>query len=150
MGIEMHKDDLIHSEGDTNPDLPAGVIVDNRLPGFSAYRMLRNGDLILSISCPDLPEDPNRAPTDDPHEHRVRSSMEIISLVRTLSAGHTVMVQLLRSGQRMRVPITLGPRPIALPETPGPAYQQYWQQRLDKAAEYWTANFGWLGDHSVS
>ena len=146
MGIEMLLHEAIYSELDDDAELPAGVFVDQRLPGFPSYRMLRNGDLIVALSSPDLPYDPPE-PGDKQIEHRVRSASDIMELVQRLSPGSQVNLTVLRSGHRLEISFKLGSKPAELSET-GIGYQKYRELQQKKADEYWQDNFAGMVDGS--
>lgn len=78
-----------------------GVPIVSRVPGFCAYRMLHNGDIVLGMA--------------DGADVTAFASPEALSgKVRGVPAGRTVTFVVLRQGRIIHVPITLDRRPAAL------------------------------------
>ena len=144
MGIAMGEDQ-IHSEMDDNAELPMGVLVEGRLPGFASYQMLRNGDVILGFASEEFREDAAAEPAGKPQITRVRTGEEIKALIGALPPGRLVMLTVLRSGRRLDVAFKLGARPEEL-ELKGVGYQIYRQEQQRKADSYWQDNFASLVD----
>jgi hypothetical protein len=114
--------------------LERGVAVVARVPGFCAYRMLQNGDVILSMRP--LRGQPIRFETPDPD-----LLMESVKAVR---AGQTITFEVLRQGQVINVPITLDPRPAGLDRNPATSalwFQEFTARRADQAEELWERDF---------
>jgi hypothetical protein len=111
--------------------LRLGVPVENRLPGFPSFQMLRTGDLILGVLLrPDLPpqELPNiRTPS-------LRVMKQVISAA---GANRDVVLEVLRQGQVLRVPLKLDPRPFLLLTE----VDSFSAERLQKGEEYWQQEF---------
>jgi len=102
-----------------------GLPVIERLEGFPAYRLLREGDLITEVV--------NRPEID---VHDVQAFCES---VRTLNAGNILLLRIQRGGQSLVVPVALVPRPAALPDDANPTE---WQaDRLADESDYWSKNF---------
>jgi hypothetical protein len=115
-------------------DVPRlGVPVEQRLPGFGGFQMLHDGDLILGIFVqPDAPlqQLPN---LETPSITVLRSGIENVGSRRDIE------LEVLRQGQRIRVPIRLRPRPIEPDTDPGKeAFFDQWQK---KGEDYWQNQF---------
>jgi hypothetical protein len=140
MGIGMVRDDQSvypdDDQGDTQ--LPLGVIVDMRLPGFDAYRVLRDGDIITMLS------------TDESGPIAVHSSLNICGAVAQLSPGEHVRLKVLRNGRRIDVTLVLNQRPIELPLDALVEPEAYRNDRQKKAEKYWNDQFASVLDPSIS
>jgi hypothetical protein len=115
-------------------DVPRlGVPVEDRLPGFGGFQMLRDGDLILGIFVqPDAPlqQLPN---LETPTITVLRSAIDSVGPKRDIE------LEVLRQGQRIRVPVRLRPRPIEPATDEGKvAFFDAWQK---KGEDYWQAQF---------
>lgn len=109
--------------------LGRGVAVVSRVPGFCAYRMLRNGDVLLSMTVGQTTVTFER--TDD-----------LMESVQAVPPGQTVTFEVLRQGEIVRVPITLDPRP-ALPDNLGATdwLREFNNRRADEVEVYWSNDF---------
>jgi hypothetical protein len=117
-------------------DPPPGVMITTRIPGFPAYRMLREGDVVVGID-----EFPDTA---------ISGSNDFVSVLRTVPAGSVVTLRVLRGGNVQKVPIKLDPRPAAANNL-GDAMALLESTRQTKADEYWARAFAPLvEDQSVS
>jgi hypothetical protein len=111
-----------------------GVIIVERMPGFAGARMLRDGDVILSIlNRPDTP-------ISDPEG--------FATAVKSLGGGKIAHFQLLRDGQVIHVDVKLDPRPVEAAQ--GFAPIELLERRRVSAEDYWTANFAALVKEGVS
>ena len=139
MGISMNQFQMVYSDNDSDPDLPVGVIVEMRLPGFDAYRVLRDGDIILAIA------------SDASGTLRIHEPQQIMDAVALLAAGQHVRLQVLRNGRRIETTLTLDPRPVEL-DTKQPAVNpnNYRKAQEDKAQAFWLARFAPLVANSIS
>lgn len=111
-----------------------GVIIVERMPGFAGARMLRDGDVVLSIV-----DRPN-TPVTDPDS--------FATLIRSLGSGTAVQFQILRQGQVIRVAVKLDPRPIEADQ--GFGISELLERRRERVEEYWTAHFAVLVKEGVS
>jgi hypothetical protein len=107
-----------------------GVPIEYRIPGFCAFRALREGDVVLRIVTP-VPR-------------RLRDWPELSMAVRGFPAGATIQLEVVRQGVTMNVPVTLDARPIVSPESD-------WQEEVlptrEAAADgYWNEHFAPLVD----
>ena len=118
-------------------DLPSmqetGLIVMERMPGFVGYRMLQEGDLILSIR-----EHP-QVQLDDPSD--------LSRVVMAERGGSTLHLDVLRQGKVVSVASTLDQRPrIADREM----VEQFLRAREEKSEAYWKRDFESLLQRQVS
>jgi hypothetical protein len=106
---------------------PPGVMITTRIPGFPAYRMLREGDVIVGIE--EFPE------------HEIAGFTQFINVMRQMPAGTTLTFNVLRGGNVQKVPITLGHRPLAAAGNDAAAMALLESTRQSKADEYWASAF---------
>jgi hypothetical protein len=136
LGIKMEQTvvgfrDVLSGAG----SLPSGgVVIIERMPGFPGARMLRDGDVILSIL-----DHPN-TPMSDPENFR--------TLVTSIGAGNIVHFQLLRQGQVIHVDVKLDPRPIEADQ--GFGITDLLERRRERADEFWNTHFAALVKEGVS
>ena len=113
-----------------------GTPVIERWPGFPAYRLLHDGDLILAISVrPDLPPDqlPNRL---TPTFHDVQRAMADALGIRD------IVLTVLRDGRPVHIPMRLVAQPIELiGDVSGVAAEAYLRECRDRADAYWQSTF---------
>ncbi len=140
MGVKMRSDlDSVMAGDESDIDDVLGVIVEARVPGYSAYRMLRDGDVIQSIDSPGM------------GETRVRFFNDVVSRVKVLAPGQTVTLGILRGGRHIDVPVLLGARPKELEaDDQESAFKDYKQELKMKAQAYWKANFAPVVENRVS
>lgn len=101
-----------------------GVVVEDRIPGFCASRMLRDGDIILGMAEPPQP---------------FNSPNDLQLAIAGLEPGSVVRLQVLRHGQLIEVEVTLDSRPL---EADGmDSAESFRDRRAKKFEEYWQANF---------
>ena len=125
LGIRMLEANVNQTNANPGPDaqpLRTGVVVLDRLPGFSGARFLRNGDVVLGI-------------VEHP-ELRVAGQVEFMEAIRQLGPGKSVHFEVLRDGQVIKVGITLDARPIE-----ADAGTTFDDNRRTKAEEYWQRAF---------
>jgi hypothetical protein len=108
-----------------------GIIVVARIPGFAAYRSLRDGDVIISIA--EWPE-----PLDDTNKFGNRIANEY-------RGGDTVHLKVQRGGRVVTVPLTLSPRPANANNAENMRIEQ-----MPAADEYWQQNFAPLLEPTAS
>ncbi len=111
---------------DQDPEQPDGVVVEDRLPGFSAYALLRAGDALVDY----------------------HTKQSLIQAVGMLHPGQQMKLNVRRNSVVIEVRLTLNARPSALGGMMQPEQLKAWQRnRLDEAAQYWEAQIGpMLGD----
>jgi hypothetical protein len=111
-----------------------GVAVENRLPGFPSFQLLRDGDLIHGVYVnPDAPLQqlpnlltPNRG--------------ALTHVVGEAGANSTVVLEVLRQGQMIKVAMRLAAKPI-LPEMVPAEVEAFFSQRSQKGEKYWQEEF---------
>jgi hypothetical protein len=133
LGITMTEG--IFNLDDANPREPwqrLGVTVGERMPGFAAYRVLLDGDIIVGM--------------DELPELQIRSPSDLVEALRTRQAGDTVHLRVLRGGRVLRLAVVLGQRPMWA-ERFGRDEVQVRQQAADT---YWLQHFAALVAAPVS
>jgi hypothetical protein len=110
-----------------------GITVADCIPGLPAYRVLRPGDMIISIlNWPKLP---------------LRTANDLMRAIMYLDAGQTVRLEIMRSGHPMIVDIQLDFRPDFRPAEYRSLgiemsdINNWIENRRQKAQAYWDANF---------
>jgi hypothetical protein len=106
------------------------IVVDERIPGFPAYKCLRRGDVILAFA--DWPNIPLRNPTD------------FIVVARRFMPGDSIRLAVLRHGRPIVVTITFDYFPIeamAHEQDMGAWLDAWIQDRAQKAEDYWNREF---------
>lgn len=118
------------AEDDALADVGRGVVVLSRLPGFCAYRVLQDGDVILSATI---------AGTVVP----LNSADELMASVGKLKAGETVTFEVARNGGTREVTIRLDARPAAADPARGDpgALDAFLGGRFEEAAKCWERDF---------
>jgi hypothetical protein len=111
-----------------------GVPIEYRIPGFCAFRSLREGDVILGIVRP-VPR-------------RLREWGELSPTVIRFHAGDTVTFEVLRQGKLIEVPIKLDARPLVPNENAW--MTEILPAREAAAEEYWMTNFAPLVEDHAS
>ena len=112
-----------------------GVPVDYRIPGFCAYRALRDGDVVLGIV--------------HPIARPLRDWTQLTYSIKAFPAGEQLTLEVLRQGTILKVPLTLDAKPLV-------ANDQVWSTVVlparEAAAEaYWVEHFAPLmGEDRVS
>ncbi len=112
--------------------LDSGIVVEERIPGFPAYRTLRTGDILVKvIDRPDL------------DMHRLDS---FINAIRAMPANQVLPLRVLRNGRIIDVSIVLRPRPWEIYRN-----RDAWlSARLARAQIYWDAQFSPIVRDSLS
>ena len=113
-----------------------GVAVADRIAGFSAYQMLRPGDVIMSIAeAPDL---------------RLHSQLIFTTFIATRHPGETLHLEIVRAGKTLQVPVQLAARPLVLAAANPDAFDDWQPPRLKKADDYWQQTFGAIDPQGVA
>jgi hypothetical protein len=111
-----------------SPEIYEGLIVADRIPGFSSNVMLQRGDIVVGRV--------------DPPFGPIHFVADLVAAVSDFPPGGTVTLDVLRNGKRLHVPLLLEPRPEDLVTSPDPASQAEWMSiRQDKAEDYWRSHF---------
>lgn len=106
------------------------VVVESRMPGFVAYRMMQDGDVVL-----DIEERPLEQPVD---------RNEFCDVVRGFRPGKLVHFKVLRRGKVVRVPIRLDARPMdrtGMVNVYNATVQDLVSARAAEAEAYWKRVF---------
>jgi hypothetical protein len=111
-----------------------GVPIEYRIPGFCAFRSLREGDVILSIVRP-VPR-------------RLGEWGELSPTVIRFRAGDTVTFEVLRQGKLIEIPIKLDARPLVANENAW--MTEILPAREAAADEYWATHFAPLVEDHAS
>jgi hypothetical protein len=131
LGIKMGDTVNVNDDQDRYPE---GVIVRERIPGFCAYRMLCDGDVICGIA-----ESPRL---------RFTMSEDVSAAISGYHAGDRLNLIVRRGGRIVRVPVTLDPRPVQFGSQL--TFDALEQTMLNDADNYWERNFAPLVEPSVS
>lgn len=118
----------------------AGVVVNDRIPGFTAFRMLQNGDIIISVQAGDQRGDAGKRA-----EIPVRNRTELSAIVSSIPAGEVVKLRIIRGGRALLVPLRLNARPLWAANQNAEAQEE----RLLEAEKYWEDTFAQELDPSI-
>ncbi len=121
-----------------------GVPVEQRIPGFPSFQSLRNGDLILGVLV-----EPN-APIQQLPNMQTPTRRLLITAVSQAGSAKVLVLQILRQGQPLRVPVRLAPKPVELAGNDIGHVEQFLSDRMQRAEEFWQANFVPLLRQNVS
>lgn len=102
----------------------SGVVVVRRVPGFGAYRMLRDGDIITQIE-------------ERPGE-RFDNTVSFGQAILSFRPGDTITLRVVRSGKTLRIAVQLRARPLGITTAPVDAWIQQQQELAD---QYWDKTF---------
>jgi hypothetical protein len=120
---------------DLQDDARLGVSVDERLPGFPSYRFLRKGDMILGVYLdPDAPL--SQLPNVETHNRTA-----LIQTIFNAPAVQNVVLQVLRDGQTLKIPIKMAPRPMNADGNAVGSIRDFNNDRIHRAEAYWQQNF---------
>ena len=106
------------------------VVVEQRFPGFPAYRYLQNGDLLLGVGTSELVRSSPIVATPDFETFR--------RLVSVKSPGDMIKLQLLRRGRVIELSFPVEAAPLDSAGVNGPAF---FDARSNKADDYWKETF---------
>jgi hypothetical protein len=112
-----------------------GVPVMRRVPGFAAYQVLREGDVIQGIE--EIPGTPLRTTGD------VR-----LAITSAFQAGQTVTLNIQRQGKSMRVRVELRARPVLPGDLTG--LETWIDEQTAAADQYWDSHFSSLLEENVT
>ena len=104
-----------------------GVVVVSRVPGFCAYRMLQDGDVLLSMA------------DGAGGAIEFASNDQLVDAVRSAKAGDTVQFEVLRQGQILTIPITLDHKPMSLHVRMD--IEEFNGRRADQVNDLWDRDF---------
>jgi hypothetical protein len=112
-----------------------GVVVEKRIPGFVAYRMLRPDDVIIKLI--DFPQ------------VNLRDRIRFIEVVRDLAPGQKLRMEVVRGGKTIEVTAVLDLRPPDVGDDQL-SFDAMLQHRQRAAEEYWKTNFSDIDRNSVT
>lgn len=107
------------------------VQIQSRIPGFSGYRALQDGDVILGIVGSALPEPLQRE--------------EFVQAIRLMRPGRQVHLKILRQGREATVTLPVDARPADRSDSPVDyerSVGELMEARQAEAQRYWTEHFG--------
>jgi hypothetical protein len=117
-----------------------GLIVAHRIPGFVAYQMLRDDDVIIGVvGSPQI---------------KLQDKYAFIQLVGMMRAGETLRLQVQRGGKVLEIPIVLDARTADFdlardPDSVTRLVARMIEKRRDRADEYWKTNFADMDRNSA-
>ena len=126
-----------------NDQARLGVAVDVRLPGFPGYRFLRKGDMIMGVYFnPDLPLEvvPNML---------TNTQATLSGAIKSSPGTQNIVLQVLRDGETMRIPIKMAPRPAFADPINAGSMTAFVGPRVEQAEAYWNENFASLLDGRI-
>jgi hypothetical protein len=123
----------IRPEEETLYAIERGVVIVARVPGFCAFRMLQDGDVILAIHS-------------DAGDRALNDPDELSRAVSSFKAGTTITLEVLRQGQILHVPVTLDRRPL---KTRPSELPEFVNDRADRADEAWGRDFAPLLENQL-
>ena len=106
------------------------VVVEQRFPGFPAYRYLQDGDLLLGVKTSDLVRTSPIVATPDFETFR--------RLVSVKSPGDILTLQLLRRGRVIEFSFPVEATPL---DSAGANANAFFDARSNKADDYWKETF---------
>ena len=107
-----------------------GVPVDQRIPGFGGFQMLRDGDLILGVLL-----------HSDSSSLQLTPSVAVLQYaIESIGPGHDVVLEVLRQGQRIQVSVHLRPKPIP-PDSSPQGIESFFDDWQKKGEDYWKNQF---------
>lgn len=126
LGVRISSDSIeIAVQAAHHPEAPlVGVMVASRLPGFCGYRMLEDGDVILSL-------------TSD-KTYAFHSPNDLSEVVSQQHGGDAVTLDVLRRGKMIHIPVTLDHKPIWVGQL---IEGDPLAPRQKRAADYWDRTF---------
>lgn len=132
LGVRLASVEL--GEFDAGPaDAGGAVVIESRLLGFTGYRYLFDGDVIIGLG--------------GPNPMIFQSDTQLARVVQSIPAGTVVPFQVLRQGRLMEVEIPLDARPTELEQAAD--LQATNLQRILAADEYWKREFAPLLQRGV-
>lgn len=111
-----------------------GIAILERSPGFASYRLLQNGDVVLTVSA-------------DGERVEVNTISELQSAIQSVKGGEMVKLEVLRQGRILIVDIRLDTRPFNLSNV---GFEELKIHRENQADAYWQRDFAPLVDDNIS
>ena len=122
LGVRMPKEQSGHEH-----DPRMEVVIESRLPGFDAFRKLKNGDGILDIEEQPLKQPPDRD--------------EFITRIKEMRPGQVAHLKVLREGKVIRVAVRIAYRPADIARDLGDSADAFASNRAALADKYLAENF---------
>jgi hypothetical protein len=116
----------VNDDADAPGRTADAVLVTNTHPGFSGHRYLRTDDIVVGVLGVDL-------------LMTVRHQ-DLRDLVKRTLPGETITLQVVRQGKPRRIPVKPDAQPVVA-EQPRDIIEQFVNERMGKADEYWQKNF---------
>jgi hypothetical protein len=119
-----------------NESFASGIPVQERIPGFPAFRVLQSGDIITGVL--EQPQTPL---------HKIDDFIKVVLLMQH---GSVVHLSILRSGHPVSVALTLDDFPVDLDKHRDTVWVDNWiLARNQRAEDYWNNEF-WAIDPNVA
>jgi len=119
-----------------NESFASGIPVQERIPGFPAFRVLESGDIITGVL--EQPQTPL---------HKIGDFIAVVLLLRH---GSVVHLSILRSGHPVLVALTLDDFPVDLDKHRNTVWVDNWiLARSQRAEDYWNNEF-WAIDPNIA
>jgi hypothetical protein len=141
LGVQLAEISVPESEnsGTTNDGAERDitrVMIASRFPGFNAYAMLRDGDVLVSIVGSNTP---------------LTGFRDLQQAMIGADPGTIIELEVQRAGRLIRVPVRLSPRPIFLKDANQAMENStaFGVEREDAANKYWEENFAKLLDQQT-
>jgi hypothetical protein len=103
-----------------------GVVVMGRVPGFCAFRMLQDGDVLLSMAAA------------GGVNVELSTKEQLIAAVKSVRAGERATFEVLRQGEIRSITITLDRKPLNLDSG---QIEEFTGRRAEKAEQLWERDF---------
>jgi hypothetical protein len=110
------------------------VMITRRIPGFPAYPLLRDGDVVLAVVGSNMPLGDQRS---------------LPAALAGARPGMTIELEIQRAGKVIRVPIRLSRRPSDSNMSFVEGTRKFTAERQQAADDYWEANFAELIDQQT-
>jgi hypothetical protein len=102
-----------------------GVVVMGRVPGFCAFRMLQDGDVLLSMAAV------------GGVNVELSTKEQLIAAVKSVRAGERVTFEVLRQGEIRSITVTLERKPLNLEQQ----IEEFTGRRAEQAEQLWERDF---------
>jgi hypothetical protein len=123
--LGIHLPDWQRPEDRALMSVERGVVVMGRVPGFCAFRMLHDGDVLLSMAPP------------GGVNLELSTKEQLIAAVKSVRAGERVTFEVLRQGEILSVTITLERKPLNLELQ----IEEFKGRRAEQADQVWERDF---------
>ena len=134
LGVRLPDPNVVMLEELPPADEKAGVTIQECMPGFAGYGVLREGDVVLGLTLPK----PSRTP----------DSQSLQEAVSAQSGNGMARLQVLRQGRVADLDVRLSPRPTEA--STSIEFQEFLNRRRVEAEQYWVEHFAPLFGPDVS